>query len=266
MKLVFNTYGSGRPNLLILHGLLGAAKNWHTTAKALAQTCTVYVPDLRNHGRSPHGTHTVDTMTSDIVQFIQDETLGQPVIVGHSMGGLVAMKLAAHFPNRLSALIVVDIAPRTDLKGLDSILDAMVSVDLQVVQRREDADRQLGRFVASRLTRQFLLQNLRRNEDGSFEWSCNLTELHAFVNRENGFRLDDTERYSGPTLFVGGGQSPHNLPTKKALIKHHFPNAELSMIEKAGHWLHFEAADEFRNIVRDFLRGIAATEATAGLD
>ncbi len=259
MKLTFNKFGFGLHSLVILHGLLGSKNNWNTVAKILAREHTVFVPDLRNHGDSPHGKHSIEAMTADVLDMLQDENIENAVVIGHSMGGLVAMKLAVDYPNRLRGLVVVDIAPTVSLNGLDTILDAMVNVNLRLAHRREDVDEQLKNQITSRTTRQFLLQNLKRQEDGRFHWRCNLTELQRFVQQNDTFTMAPEEKYLGPTLFIGGGKSAHQIGTKERLIRQHFPKTKIHTIQEAGHWVHFEAQQDFINEVSWFMKAVIST-------
>ena len=259
MKLTFNKFGSGLQSLVILHGLLGSKNNWNTVAKILAREHTVFVPDLRNHGNSPHGKHSIEAMTDDILEMLQNENIENPVVLGHSMGGFVAMKLAVAYPNRLRGLVVVDIAPTVSLHGLDTILEAMVNVDLRLAHRREDVDDQLKNHITSKATRQFLLQNLKRQADGRFHWRCNLPELQKFVQQSNTFTLAPEEKYPGPTLFIAGGKSAHQIGAKEHPIRQHFLTAEIHTIQGAGHWVHFEAQQDFVNEVNWFMKAVNPT-------
>lgn len=252
MKLIFQKYGEQGPGMLILHGLLGSAQNWTTVARHLAQSHTVYVPDLRNHGNSPHGAHTFEGMVDDILQLMRDEDIRKPLLIGHSMGGLVGMTLATFYPNRLQGLVVVDIAPVPNLNRLQGIIEAMVRLDLSTITSRADADARLAQTIASKTVRQFLLTNLKREENGSYRWKCNLAELHRFVSGSERFELPQGAKYAGQTLFIAGGKSDHRVWTQEELIRQHFPAARLKIIPHAGHWIHFEAREDFLRLVNEF--------------
>ena len=252
MQLKYREFGSGPTKLLILHGLLGSSQNWNAVAQKLASFHNVIVPDLRNHGHSPHGTHTIEAVRDDVLELIDELQLDKILLMGHSMGGLAAMAFACAYPDRLLGLIVVDIGPIAGLSSMEWILKALQGIELSQVRSRADADRALSKSVENPIVRQFLLQNLRRHEDGSYQWRCNLPELHRFVSDRTRFRLASTDAYVGPTLFVAGGRSEHKISEQKEVIHQHFPNAELVTIPQAGHWVHFEAITEFVDVVASF--------------
>ncbi|MFQ5706282.1 MAG: alpha/beta fold hydrolase [bacterium] len=259
MNLTYKEFGKNRPHLVILHGLLGSSKNWHQVARRLGQQLHVVVPDQRNHGDSPHGKHSLQLLRDDVWELLQRLQLEKVVLMGHSMGGLAAMSFALAYPQLLSGLIVVDMAPQAQLGNIPEILDALASVDLADVKRREDADRQLAERIGNASIRQFLLQNLRRREDGSYAWRCNLPELQRFVRRETRLELNQRDQYAGPTLFVGGELSEQNLAGQQGLLVQHFPNYQLVMIPDAGHWVHFDAPLAFVETVLNFIKRIAGT-------
>ena len=136
---------------------------------------------------------------------------------------------------------------------MDWIFEALAAVDLSTVKQRQHAEEQLALNISSPLVRQFLLKNLKRLEDGTYVWRCNLPELHIFIQKDNKFELKESDKYEGPTLFIGGGRSEHRIAEREELIARHFPNYQLAMIPNAGHWVHFEAPEEFITIVTDFI-------------
>jgi len=253
MKLNFRSYGEGTKRLVILHGLLGSSQNWHSAATKLSENFQILVPDQRNHGASPHGDHTIERLSEDALNLLHQQHIDKAVLIGHSMGGLAAMLFAFRNPQCLKGLIVVDIAPVSQMDRMDWIFEALAAVDLSAVKQRQHAEEQLAVNISSPLVRQFLLQNLKRQEDGTYAWRCNLPELHIFVQKENGFELKESDKYEGPTLFIGGGRSEHRIAEKEELIARHFPNYQLTIIPNAGHWVHFEAMEEFIAVVNDFI-------------
>lgn len=254
MRLNFKKYGSVGPNLIILHGLLGSSQNWHTLAQQFGKEYRVIVPDLRNHGDSPHGEHSIELMRQDILQLLDEERISKCVLMGHSMGGLVAMSFAFAHPERLRALIVLDIAPEAPIGRMNWVFEALESVDLSRVEKRTDADRQLAKKIADPGVRQFLLQNLKRQDDGTYAWRCNLPELHRSVESADRFKPKARAEYSGPTLFIGGERSEHQIADKEEIIAKYFPNVELVMIPGAGHWVHVDAMEAFVEVVREFMK------------
>ncbi len=259
MQLFQREYGEGEMAVVVLHGLLGSAHNWHTVARNLSQRYRLIVPSLRNHGESPHAPHTTDAMVSDIHELLDRNRLDKAVLLGHSMGGMVAMRFAMLYPERLAGLVVVDVSPVAFVHRLLPVLQALTEVDLGQVKSKADADAQLAAQVAAVPVRQFLLQNLRRGPDGIYSWQCNLAELHNYVGTER-FTLQEGQVYTENCLFIAGGRSELRIDQQADLIREHFPKADLKIIKEAGHWIHFEAREEFTAMVADYLAGLANHE------
>jgi esterase len=230
--------GSG-PEVVILHGLLGSSRNWHRIMRELSEDCRVIVPDLRNHGDSPHGPHTIEAMRDDIVNLINTHCEGPPHLVGHSMGGLAAMAVATSDAAAISSLVVVDIVPGRRAEGLRIILDALMELDLKSIKSRTDADRVLSEKILNPAVRQFLLQNLRRNDAVEFYWRCNLPELHRFAAEETS-EIPPRAVYEGPALVIAGGRSEYRVWEHEELLRAHFPALTLEVFENAGHWVHMD--------------------------
>jgi pimeloyl-ACP methyl ester carboxylesterase len=252
MKLKTRRYGHGLPPLTILHGILGSSQNWHTIAEQFGHDRMVLVPDLRNHGSSPHGRHSIDAMCDDLLALLDDRNIKRSSLLGHSMGGLVAMQFAMRYPERLKCLIVEDVGPRVQSEGIVAVIDAMQSVDLDLVKSRQDAGQMLSEWIPDASARQFILHNLKRQRADRYVWQLNLPELNRFV-REEHFALPDTRHFAGPVLFVVGGRSQHAVLSQEAAILRAFPSAEFSVIAGAGHWVHFEAQTAFMTAVTSFL-------------
>jgi pimeloyl-ACP methyl ester carboxylesterase len=255
IELFFREYGRGAPTLVILHGLLGSSQNWQRAAKIFAGKCRVLVVDQRNHGSSPHtATHSFADLREDVKHFFDQQRLDQAYLLGHSMGGLAAMEFAFHYPERLAGLIIEDIAPRPYQSSSGDILRALGAVDLSTLTSREEADAMLAKDLKSPRTRQFLLTNLVRRDDGAFTWKANLPVLQAFQQEMATYEPPLAARYSGATLFIGGELSDYRLDHDHDVILRHFPNSNLVMIPNAGHWIHFEAVEAFTEAVKRFMR------------
>jgi pimeloyl-ACP methyl ester carboxylesterase len=255
MKLFFQQYGSGEP-LLIIHGLLGSLDNWHTLSKTFGASFRVLAVDMRNHGRSPHSDSlTYETMAEDVLELMDTQHIRSSHILGHSMGGKVAMTLALAYPTRISRLIVVDIAPRSYRRFHDELLDALMSVDLSLFQSRHQIDEELARKIPDRAIRQFLLKNLARGESGSFRWKANLATISR-NDEELSTEIDAPDAFPNPTLFVKGKRSDYIIESDSPSILRLFPNARIESID-AGHWVHAESPDRFADVVLNFLRGQA---------
>jgi pimeloyl-ACP methyl ester carboxylesterase len=251
MKLHCERLGSGPP-LVILHGLLGSGDNWQGLAKLWAPDFTVLVPDLRNHGRSPHSDDaTFASMAADIQALIENEEFSQVTVLGHSLGGKVAMQLAMDFPERVQSLIVVDIAPKAYPPAHQALLEALLAVDLSRFTTRGEVDAVLAGSIPEPAIRQWLLKNLGRDAAGVLSWKPNLPVLHkCLAELSDGFA--DLRQYPGPALFVAGGRSNYVQPEDTLLIKARFPQARLEVIPEAGHWVHVEAPGKLVEMVRQF--------------
>src|SRR4051812_47057527 len=163
MQLYYRELGESTPDespLIILHGLFGSSDNWLTVSKELALHRRVYLPDLRNHGRSPWSDEfNYEVMSADLMEFIREHRIPQPVIIGHSMGGKTAMRFAVRYSSDFSRLMVVDIAPKYYPVHHDRILAGLRSIQLNDLQNRQQADAQLANYEPDPGTRQFLLKN-----------------------------------------------------------------------------------------------------------
>jgi pimeloyl-ACP methyl ester carboxylesterase len=253
LDLAYDEFGAAGPPVLILPGLLGSARNWTSIARQLADTHRVFALDLRNHGRSPWAeTMSFDEMADDVAAFIERHHLSPATVVGHSLGGKVAMRLALNRPDLVERLVVVDVAPVAYEHSFAPYIDALRQVDLSEVSRRADAERELAAAIPDPGVRSFLLQNLIKTADG-FAWRVNLDGLRANMADLMGFPADPKAQYAGPTLFLSGGRSDYVEPGHRPLIERLFPQAEHAVIEDAGHWVHAERPTEFLAQLRQFL-------------
>ncbi len=245
---------SDTPALLVLHGLFGSANNWRSIAKRLSLHHRVFTLDARNHGASPHTTGMdYRLMALDVVRFLDDHGLDEAIMIGHSMGGKTAMRLALEAPGRVARLIVVDIAPVAYGHRFDPLLDAMQSLDLPRVGRRAEVDNALAGAITDRTLRAFLLQNLVHGSTG-YRWRINLQAI-----RENQPALLDipcpapARPYAKPALFIRGESSSTVSPMHYDQVYRLFPAAEIVGIEGAGHWVHADRPVEFVACVTRFL-------------
>ncbi len=251
MKLHVTRSGQGTP-LVILHGLFGTLENWGSQTRTFADQFSVYAVDLRNHGRSPHASECdYASMAADVIELLDDEGLTQVDLLGHSMGGKVAMQLALNHPQRVRRLVVVDIAPVSYPPQHDAVFQGLFSIDLALLSSRGEADRQLATRVSEPGVRQFLLKNLYRHA-GQFAWRMNLEALHR-----NYQQISEPPQgpapFGGPTLFIKGGNSDYIQPAHRDAILSRFPATQLKVIEGAGHWPHAEKPSLFNRLVTRFL-------------
>ncbi|MCW2531634.1 MAG: alpha/beta hydrolase fold protein [Blastococcus sp.] len=272
-RLASRTLGEAGPRVVFVHGLFGQGKNWTTIGKGLAGTHRVTLLDLPNHGHSPW-TDRVDYL--DMVELVATdlEQFGEPVtLVGHSMGGKVAMQLALRRPELLRALVVVDIAPveypikggRTDdadeeASPFAAYIDAMRAIDLDSLTTRDDADQALQTAVPSRMVRSFLLQSLVREglgADGGWRWRLNLELLDRDLGELRGFpEPPPGASFDGPVLWIAGANSTYVLPEDRPHMDALFPSTRLVRVKNAGHWVHSEQPDVFLETLRRFLTAV----------
>ena len=264
MKLHVTHVGSGTPRVAFLHGLLGRGKNWATVAKTLADRWPSLLYDLPNHGRSPWTDDlTYPTQADALAADLRRRGLadGSLVIVGHSMGGKVAMTFALRHPDMLRGLVVIDIAPDHSLTGygFGAYVDALKAVDLDQLTRRVDADTQLAATVASPATRAFLLQNLHR-ESSRWRWLPHLDLIRYDIGQISAWPEGLTGPWEGPTLWVRGGDSDYVRDEHGAHMRGLFPRVRLVTIKNAGHWVH---ADQPEALTRTLAMFLAAVDAEA---
>lgn len=252
VDLAFEEFGDpdNKP-LIILHGFFASSRNWRMVAQCLAIRFHVYVPDLRNHGLSPQ--HTLldyPSMAADLLRFMDQRELETTHLLGHSMGGKVAMWLALNVPERVNKLVVADIAPVCYQHSFDSTILALKTLPLADISNRKQAETWLAAAIPELSYRQFLLQNLILNE-GKYTWRVNLTIFHQMAVHIAAF--PDTHHltpYTGKALFIAGGNSDY---VKPEAISSLFPKAAISTIDHAGHWLHVQQPDIFNAQVEKFL-------------
>lgn len=247
MKLFFREYGAGQP-IIILHGLFGSSDNWLTQAKILSTQYNVYTVDQRNHGQSPHDdAFDYKAMVDDLLEFISDHQLKDPIILGHSMGGKAAMNFALAHPDKLSKLIVVDISPRAyDLEHY-TIIEGLKAIPVSTLTSRNEADEILAGYVSEPDVRQFLLKNLQRKAEGGFSWKINLPVIDEKLSNI-GLDLQFSGVFDKPTLFIRGSKSRYVPDEDRTRIKEVFPRSSLVSMD-TGHWVQAEKPQEFVDVV-----------------
>lgn len=259
VELNYRITGTGEP-LIVLHGLFGSLDNLGGIARRLDDGWQIHALDLRNHGNSPHTDDmSYPAMAEDVVAYMDAQGLEKASILGHSMGGKVAMQVALAYPERVRSVIAADIAPVGYAPRHDEILDGLNNLDLSAVNSRRDADRQLAEYVDIPGVRQFLLKNLERipedqqtDTEQRFRWRLNLPAIDAcYANIAAG--PEGSGPFEGPVLFIKGGDSPYIQRDHEQTIRALFPAAELKVITGTGHWLHAEKPDTFAALCRRFL-------------
>ncbi len=253
MLLHNQEYGEGRP-VIILHGLFGSARNWQGIARSLSKNHHVITPDLRNHGKSPHeDTMSYIDMADDVITLCDHLNLSDAILIGHSMGGKVAMTVALTHPEQFSAIVIADIAPFDYEHSFHDLVEAMLKMDLKNLKNRAEAEAKLATISDDNNITQFILQNLIR-VDNEFKWRINLKTISSNLSLLSQFPKDLKHRSCHmPSLFLGGSDSHYIKSIHNASIYHHFPAAEITMIEGSGHWLHAEKPKEFLHEVKTFV-------------
>jgi len=251
MKLFYRTVGEGKP-LIILHGLFGSSDNWLTHAKTLGKKHKVYLVDLRNHGASPHDEEfTYNIMVKDLLLFIKQHDLIRPDILGHSMGGKVAMLFATKYPDQIDKLIVVDIAPKFYPVHHNVILEGLKAIPVESIESRQEADDILADYVDIPAVRQFLLKNLKRVDHG-YAWKMNLDIIYEHIANV-GYGLSEDETFEHETLFIRGSDSDYIEDSDIADLNAHFPKNDLVTIHGASHWVHVEEPEQLLEAIGVFL-------------
>jgi esterase len=252
MKLFSRESGRGTP-LIVLHGLFGSSDNWFTQAKLLSDHYKIYSVDLRNHGQSPHSDDfDYPVMVEDLKEFIQSKDIQHPSIIGHSMGGKAAMNFALAYPENISNLIIVDIAPKAYNLEHYTIAEGLKAIPLDRISSRNEAEEALSQHVPEPDVRQFLLKNLMRKADGGFTWKINLPVISDKLSNI-GLDLQFSGKFEKPTLFIRGSRSKYIADADWSRIKEIFPNAELKSMD-TGHWVQAEKPQEFANEVIQWLK------------
>jgi len=252
MVLNHRIIGQG-PVLIVLHGLLGSLDNWMSIAKNLASDYTVCLVDLRNHGMSfHHNEFNYQCMSQDLASLVSKLKIQNYSILGHSMGGKVAMFHAASNSQHIHKLIIVDIAPKAYPVRHQQILDGLSAIQPEMLASRMQADDQLKHYIPDPRVRQFLLKNLKRSSSRSFKWKMNLPVIRTQINHV-GEVLPSNVLIHSPTLFIRGGASDYISENDFEAIHRQFPSSKIQTVQNVGHWVHAEAPAEFLNMILMFL-------------
>jgi esterase len=251
IALSFEEYGDPQASpLIILHGFLASVRNWRSIAQLLAPNYRILVPDLRHHGASPKvGSIDYLTLADDVLEFMDQQQLDSVHLLGHSMGGKVAMCVALQHPERIKSLIVADISPLAYQHNFDRTFDALLALPLQQLSSRAHAEQLLEPAFPELLTRQFYLQNLML-QDGQYFWRLDLHALKRDAHFVVGFPDIGSSAFSGKSLFLAGERSPYVQPRP---VYRWFPQAKIQIIANTGHWLHAEAPLAFVEAVNGWL-------------
>lgn len=251
VHLNYKKMGDG-PALIILHGLFGSLDNWATLGRSWADAYSVYLVDLRNHGKSPHtDTHTIPDMVADLVGFIQEHQIEKPVVMGHSMGGKVVMEMALEHSDLIGGLIIVDIGPHGYSRGHDDIFEGIHSLALEDVSTRQEIEEQLSESIRNRAVVLFISKNIDRTKSG-FRWKINVDVLEK--DYEHVIKpIEPGRTFDGRVLLLRGERSNYVEPQHHETLREFFPNVQIVTIEEASHWVHADKPEEVDQRVRDFM-------------
>jgi pimeloyl-ACP methyl ester carboxylesterase len=254
MKLFSRQVGQYGQPIVILHGIFGSCDNWLTIGKVLGQNYRVFMLDARNQGHSPHAdSFDYEVMAADVLEFVEDNQLDQPILIGHSMGGKVMMQFALNYPTAFSKMIVVDIAPKFYPVHHSMILQGLNSLNLNTLKTRQEANEHLARFEENEGTRQFLLKNLYRDTStGFYAWRINLPVITNSINIV-GDELSNQHVVDQDVLFMKGSESNYILSEDERPILELFPNAQFVTINGAGHWVQADQSEAFIEAINNFV-------------
>lgn len=244
---------SSRATVVLLHGLFGKGKNLSSVARALSKHFRVLLVDLPNHGLSPdYGEMDFVSMVAILQQRLDELSIARVKILGHSLGGKLAMSFALSYPQQVEQLLVADIAPVQYPPYHQTILDALLAIDLTTMKSRREVDVYLSKTIPEASTRQFLLQSLKV-VDKDLQWQFNLRAINDnYPKLCEAIALGGREPYIGPALFVGGERSEYTRPAYAQQTRTLFPNFSYSEVLAAGHWLHAEKPAQFNLIATEF--------------
>ncbi|WP_312333465.1 alpha/beta fold hydrolase [Sphingobacterium sp.] len=249
---IYGADNQGTP-LIVLHGLFGMADNWGSFGRSFGEKRQVHLLDLRNHGRSFHSDNmSIEVMVDDLLAYIESIGADKILLLGHSLGGKVAMQFAIDHPEKIEKLVIADIAPKAYPPHHEDIFDALSAVDITTLENRKDVQVKIEQYLDDPGVIQFLLKNVYIREDRKLDWRFNLDVLkHKYtefitVGIKSGI-------FNGPTLFLPGEKSRYILPEDKIKIREQFPNAVFKIIPNAGHWVQAENPQAFDAFVAEFL-------------
>jgi len=249
--LHYKQQGSGA-DVILIHGLLGSLENLNMVAKGLIDNYRVTNIDVRNHGSSFHkNSMNYQELAQDVVDLMAELKIERAHVLGHSMGGKIAMQLALEHNEKVGKLIVADISPVAYPPHHNHIIEGLKSIDIENISSRKEADTQLAKYVDEVGVRQFLLRNLVPKE-GKLTFKCNLDYIESsYPQIMEGYQ--GLQKFTGETLFIKGGNSSYITAEHRNIINQLFTNSRAKIIQGAGHWLHAEKTTAFNKILNDFL-------------
>ncbi|MDO5735148.1 MAG: alpha/beta fold hydrolase [Propionibacteriaceae bacterium] len=254
MSLHHSVVGTGPERVVFLHGLFGQGKNFTSIASAIGDVATSWLVDQPNHGRSPWTLgFSLDEQADVVAAWMRDTVGGPATLVGHSLGGKVAMRITLRHPELVGRLMVVDTSPTHNqaTSHFSVLVSAMRNLDVSAVTSRTDADARMSSLIPDASVRGFLLQNLRKTS-GNWEWNANLDLLGDNLHVVAGWPAMD-ESWDGPTWWVVGGRSDYVQPSDMPAMRALFPRVVSVTLKRAGHWVHADEPQAFTDILLKFL-------------
>ena len=253
LALHFRKFGENGPDLVVLHGLFGSGKNWRSFARSFENDFQVWTLDARNHGESPHAeTMSYLEMAEDVICFLDKNELKTVILLGHSMGGKTAMQVALRLPNRISALIAVDIASVRYEKQQQQLglIEVMQELHFTAEMSRAEIKKKLAEKIPEKRLLSFLMTNLTL-ENGRFRWRIGLGQISAGM--QNLLKFTEIKSvFSGPTQFIGGENSDYIKTEYHSLIRKSFPLSRITMLKNCGHWLHVDSREHSKKMLTNF--------------
>ncbi len=254
MQLFYREFGAGQA-VVILHGLFGQSDNWVTVGRRIADQFHVFIPDQRNHGQSPRAAiHSFPSMADDLAEFIEEHNIQNPILVGHSMGGKVAMTYALENPDKIRKLVVIDISPRKYPERIThtQVITQMLGIELANIKTRGEVEKILELRIEDPRVRMFIMKNLYYKIHGKLAWRLNIEAINQSMDLLfDGIQSES--QYKGPALFIRGGKSDYVPDADIPLITSMFPEVVLKTISGASHWVHADAPEELCFLLSNFL-------------
>ncbi len=258
MELFFRKYGTSKQNVIILHGLYGSSDNWVSIAKILSKHFSVFIPDQRNHGQSPKSNEfNYTVLINDLNNFINKNKITNPIIIGHSMGGKVAMYFNYSYPDIAKKLIIIDIAPKDYSNDKNNefhkkIISFMLRLNLNDFNNRKDLSMFIFDKIKDKRLTHFILKNIKRDRN-NFSWKINIdvinSELQNILSEDYNKKI---KNILTPTLFIKADKSDYIKTSDFSLIKNIFTNSNIITINDTSHWIHSEKPDELCNLILNF--------------
>ena len=253
MELFYREYGSGQP-IVILHGLFGLSDNWVSIAKEFSKEFKIIIPDLRNHGISPHSLEmNYEVMCEDLIELLSKLNLCNIILIGHSMGGKVAMKFALENPEIITKLIIVDISPREYPIHHIDVLTAFKSINFLVSNTRSSIELELRNFIESEKVRNLIMKNLIWKSKNCLGWKLNIDSIERNFN-EILKEITSNSPFLSPVLFLKGEFSDYITEDDKIRINLLFPRSKFVEIKNASHWVHSDSHNDFVKVVEIYLK------------